>query len=230
MKTLIFQHTKDEVPGTLEIWLQERRLPYHIHHTYLGQPIPMLEEYSHLVILGGPMNVDEEDKHPWLRGEKDTLRKWIQSKRPTLGICLGAQMVAQSLGGRVTKNREREIGFFEVEKSLKDHPALRDWPEKVKMFQYHEDTFSLPAGADRLLFNSITANQAFAFESHVLGFQFHPEATKEWIYDCYKNLKASDTEAHVQPKEVMEKEMELHHDQMKKTFFRFLDHFWGKRD
>jgi GMP synthase-like glutamine amidotransferase len=181
MRTLVFQHSVEEGPGSLEYWLNRRRFPFHVHHWYRDAQAPHPDPYEFLVILGGPMNVDQESTHPWLRPEKEFIRQWLALERPTLGICLGGQLLAQCLGGKVTKAQQPEIGSSRIQRTAAYHPAFRRWPHELEVAQWHEDEFSLPEGAISLARSKDCENQAFSFGQKVLGLQFHPEATEAWM-------------------------------------------------
>jgi GMP synthase-like glutamine amidotransferase len=197
MRTLVFQHTHEENPGTLLDWFRSRHRTFDIHPWYRRATAPKPSDYDWLVVLGGPMNVDEETAYPWLRTEKEFLRTWLAANKPVLGICLGAQMLAQALGGRVSKNKEREIGFHEVRTSA-THPAFRRWPASLAVYQYHEDTFSLPPNATLQASSPACANQAFAAGAKWVGLQFHPESTRAWIEGNGASIVKADGEKWVQ--------------------------------
>ena len=181
--------------------------------------------YDWLIVLGGPMNVDDEDKHPWLRAEKQFIGAWLKAEKPYLGICLGGQLLAQALGGSVTKNEQREIGFHAVERTGKDHPALRRWPQDFTVFQWHEDRFSLPEGCKSLLTSPACEHQAFAKDERTFGFQFHPESTAEWIHGNYAGFTPREGEAYVQDQAACDALLPAKLDPMTKQFFLFLDDF-----
>jgi GMP synthase-like glutamine amidotransferase len=223
MRTLVLQHTPEEKPGTLVQWLELRRLPHHVHHVYKDAAIP--EDYELLVILGGPMNVDEEEKHPWLRAEKEFLRAWLAKSKPILGICLGGQMLAQALGAKVIKNSHREIGFHPLRRTGEEHPAFSRWPEEFHVFQWHEDRFELPPGCKALLTNHVTAYQAFARDHRTLGLQFHPESTEEWIRENFQGFRKTEPEPYVQDSEQCLHLLPQHLPKMTSQFFHFLDDF-----
>jgi GMP synthase-like glutamine amidotransferase len=225
MRTLIFQHTPEEKPGTLEQWLESARFPFHVHHYYQAEEAPTAAAYDWLIILGGPMNVNDEEKHPWLAKEKEFLRTWIASGKPVLGICLGGQLLAQALGGKVDKNEVREIGFHAVERTGRDHAALRRWPQALSVFQWHEDRFSLPEGAQSLLTSPVCAHQAFAKGDRLLGLQFHPESTAEWIHGNYEGFTPKENEPHVQDRAAAEAAIPAKLAPMTRHFFQLLEDF-----
>ena len=137
-----------------------------------GAPFPRLDETDWLILLGGPMNVDEAAEFPWLNEEKKYLRTAIDAGKVCLGLCLGGQLLAQTLGAEVRKNDHWEAGWFPIQ--IVGHGELM-------VFNFHQDVFELPPGAVRIATNKITTNQAFKFGDGVIGIQFHPESTREWV-------------------------------------------------
>lgn len=224
MRTLIFQHTSQECPGTLVDWLKQKEFPFHAHHFYLEAKTPDLSAFDFLVVLGGPMNVDEEGKYPWLREEKKLVHHWLKSEKPILGICLGGQMLAQCLGAQVTKNTHKEIGFHQVHRTDASHPSLERWPDSFHVFQWHEDKFSLPAGCKSLLTNEACEHQAFSLNRKTVGLQFHPESTKHWIENNYQDFHEQ-AGPFVQRKDKCHELLAKHLDPMREQFFHFLDDF-----
>ena len=225
MRTLIFQHSHEEKPGSVTDWLQISGHSYTLFHTYQNSTLPKPENFDALVILGGPMNVDEETKYPWLREEKTFLENWLKLEKFTLGICLGGQMLAQVLGGRVEKNKEREIGFHEVKRTGQTHPALNKWPERTQVFQWHEDRFTLPSTCQPLLTSAACEFQGLALNNKTVGLQFHPESTEQWILGNYLSFSPGKKEPFVQPKEECQKLLPTLLPEMRKNFFAFLDEF-----
>ncbi len=180
MKITILQHSNGTPPGTVLDWIKERGHQADVRRlqdTPAGQSLlPSLSETEFLIILGGPMNVDDVDKHPWLNDEKKFLRQAIEGNKPCVGLCLGGQLLAQTLGATVRKHKHWEVGWHSVQ--------LNGGKKDLTVFQWHQDTFGLPEGAMRIATNSITENQGFRFRDHVVGLQFHPEATPEWVKEC----------------------------------------------
>jgi GMP synthase-like glutamine amidotransferase len=133
--------------------------------------------------MGGPMSVSEEDKYPWLKEEKKFIRKAINNKKVVLGICLGAQLIAESLDAKVTRNEYKEIGWFPInfinEESKKS--LLNVIPENQKVMHWHSDTFPIPNGAEHILKSEGCRNQAFIFNQRVIGLQFHLEFTERLV-------------------------------------------------
>jgi GMP synthase-like glutamine amidotransferase len=133
-----------------------------------------------LIVMGGPMSVHDEHVHPWLAEEKRFIREVVESGKPVLGVCLGAQLLAEVLGARVHQNRYREIGWFPVtrEAAAQDSPLAGVLPEEFTPFHWHGDTFELPDGAVHLASSEACLNQGFVWDGRVVGLQFHLETTQ----------------------------------------------------
>ena len=224
MNVLIFQHASTEHPGTLLDWLNTRKLRSVVHHWYRDGRAPDPEEFDWLVVLGGSMNVDSEKENPWLKEEKRFIRDWIAEDKPILGLCLGGQLIAQAMGGKVSRAEKREIGFQEVKRNGKTHRFLKSWPESARVYQFHEDVFTLPPGTENLLTSDACELQAFA-KDNVLGLQFHPESTREWILSNASSVKKTAGENYVQNPTETAAEISRVLPRMTTNFFRLLDNF-----
>lgn len=224
MKVLVFQHTPDETPGSLGNWIRNHRYPNKVHHWYRDTSSPDFE-HDLLIVMGGPMNVDQEAEYPWLKEEKIFLREWVKQGKYVLGICLGAQMLAQVLGAQVTKARLREIGFYPVHRTTATHPALQQWPSQCKVYHFHQDTFSLPPGCVSLMDSSACDTQAFALNDRTLGIQFHPEAMAPWIRLNARNVNAQIGEPYVQTPQDTNAEIAAVLPEMTRNFFAMMDDF-----
>ncbi|HAN31297.1 MAG TPA: amidotransferase [Myxococcales bacterium] len=177
-KVLVFQHVPFEVLGTLDPLL--RKGGYRVRYVNFGrEPLaePEVDKYDGLIILGGPMNVDMTERYPHLDTEVRVIRRMIDQGTPVLGICLGAQLIAKSLGAQVRKNPTKEIGWYDVtptDQGCSD-PIIRHFGGARSIFEWHSDTFDLPPGAVPLASSADCANQAFRYGDNVYGFQFHLE-------------------------------------------------------
>ena len=196
-KIFIIRHIEIEGPGTFGAFLDENNIPYEIVDIYKDRGAALsllnLESIRGVVILGGPMNVYEEEKYPFLSAEKDFIRRMVAEGIPLMGICLGAQLIASVLGARVRKAPCEEIGWYEMplEEAAKYDPLLKGFGTSINVFQWHGDTFDLPQEAQLLAKNS-GMNQAFRFRDHVWGFQFHLEVDADMIKSWYDEyLKSS---------------------------------------
>lgn len=175
------QHVPFEGPAHLAAWSVRTGTLLSGVHPYRGEPFPDADRVDGLFVLGGPMNVYEDQAHPWLTKEKRFLERVIKCGAPVLGICLGAQLIATVLGARVTRNREREIGWLPVEAVPAALPGglLKGFPPVFTPFHWHGDTFEIPSGAVHLASTRACRNQAFQYGSRVLGLQFHLEVTQD---------------------------------------------------
>ncbi len=185
-KILLLRHIHIEGPGTIEAFLKEEDVPYAILDVFRNNGAALVKQkmdaIGAVVILGGPMNVYEEAKHPFLKAEKQFIREVINNKIPLLGICLGAQLVACSLGAQVKRAPQKEIGWYDVslEKAAKTDPLFKTLGNEIKVFQWHEDTFDLPKDAV-LLAKKNGMNQAFRVGDNAWGLQFHIEVDGDMI-------------------------------------------------
>lgn len=183
-KLLVCQHVPFEILGTLNPMLKTAGL--RIRYVNFGRhpdARPDLAGYDGLVILGGPMNVYQVEAYPHLATELEMVRKALAMDIPTLGICLGAQLIAKALGAKVLENPVKEIGWYDVSvtKDGKNDPLFAHFGESEKIFQWHSDTFDIPDGAVHLAASQTCRNQAFRVGRHVYGFQFHMEVDERLI-------------------------------------------------
>lgn len=182
MKIHFLQHVHYETPAYLIDWAEANRHEYSITELYKNKNLPGKEEFDFLVVMGGPMNIYEEEKYPWLAEEKKFIRKAIDSGKHVLGICLGSQLIADALGAKVYPNRHKEIGWFPVFKNeFSCFTCTRYLDREIPTFHWHGETFDLPSGTDRLYSSEATPNQGFAYGENVVALQFHWEVKRENI-------------------------------------------------
>lgn len=150
---------------------------------------PALSDVSGLVILGGDMNVDETARYPFLSAERELLAHAVAGGVPVLGICLGAQILARALGASVIPSSRRELGFFPVHttEASADDLLASCFRDGDMVFQWHRDTFDIPAGATLLLQGEVVPSQAFRAGDRAWGFQFHVEASSQEL-DAWLDL------------------------------------------
>lgn len=176
----IFRHYPTEGPGYFATFLEARSIPWRLVRVDEGEAVPAdAREFSGLVFMGGPMSVN--DDLPWIPKIEALIRGARQGGVPLLGHCLGGQLIAKALGGQVTRNRVKEIGWGEV--TVANNPVAREWfdgLERFPCFHWHGETFSLPRGATLILSSPWCENQAFALGPH-LGLQCHVEMTEEMV-------------------------------------------------
>jgi GMP synthase (glutamine-hydrolysing) len=189
-----FQHVPFEGLGSIEQWMKSKSARISSTKFYEDAYIPKVHEIDWLIIMGGPMSVNDEQVYPWLHAEKKFIADAIANGKIVLGICLGAQLIASALGSKVYLNRNPEIGWFPIELlDQKENPKLKNiFPSPLEVFHWHGETFDLPAHAVHLARSEGCDNQAFCIGDRVLGLQFHLEITpatvKSLIGQCQSDL------------------------------------------
>ena len=183
MRVVVFQHLACEHPGIWREFLREDGADVRTVELDAGDAIPSLDESDALLVFGGPMNVDEHHRFPWLAPETAAIRDAALGGLPVFGVCLGAQLLARALGARVTKNPEPEVGLLPVQltNAGASDPLFVGWPRQAPVVQWHSDTFALPAGATLLATSPACRHQAFRYGSRAYGLQFHPEVTADMV-------------------------------------------------
>jgi GMP synthase (glutamine-hydrolysing) len=183
------QHVSFEGLAHVEEWARVKG--HRISRTLLfnDDPFPSMGEFDWLVILGGPMNIYEEEKYPWLKREKKFIAEAIAQQKVVLGVCLGAQLIADVLGGKVTQNPYREIGWYPVRLSAeaKNSPIFDGLPSRFMAFHWHGDTFAIPPGALRIAESDGCTNQALEYNGRTIGLQFHLESSIASIQKLIQN-------------------------------------------
>lgn len=178
MRILCLQHVPFEGPAAIAEWAQIRSHTLAYCRLYQSATLPSDDTFDMLVVMGGPMSVHDETKYPWLITEKELIRAAIQNKKTVIGICLGAQLIAEVLGGIVSKNPEKEIGWFPVESTTEARTVFPELPQEFTALHWHGEGFSLPEGAIRLASSKLCLEQGFVFEERVLALQCHLESTE----------------------------------------------------
>lgn len=195
MRAHYLQHVPFEDLGNIAPWLESAGYQITATKFYESTKIPNLEQFDLLIIMGGPMSVNDEDRFPWLRTEKQFIRQAIECGKAVLGICLGAQLIVSALGETVYPNRRKEIGWFPVEGLPRKSKATFCFPQSIEVFHWHGETFDLPDGAVLLAKSEACQNQAFQLGQAVIGLQFHlettPESAKAMVKNCREELLPS---------------------------------------
>ena len=205
----IFRHEGTEGPGYFATYLDEHRIPWRLVKVDAGDTVPAeAREYSGLAFMGGPMSVN--DPLPWIPRVLALINGAVAADVPVLGLCLGGQLISKALGGTVSPNPVKEIGWGRV--TVEDNAQARAWFGELRefvSFHWHGETFTIPAGATRLAASPYCANQAFAFGKH-LGMQCHVEMTPEMIRSWCRDSRArgSMRPPSVQTPEEMQKDMQ----------------------
>ncbi len=211
-KVLVFQHVPFEPLGTLDPLLKDAG--FRIRYVNFGrepEQRPELDRYEALIVLGGPMNADQINTYPNLLTEVEIIREAVEQGMSVLGICLGAQLLAKALGGSVSRNEVREIGWYDVEMTeagLSD-PVLSTFAPTQEVFQWHEDGITLPPGCELLAGSPASPVQAFRFGDHAYGFQFHLEANRplieRWLSGPAHAEALEDEIGHIDPEAILAK-------------------------
>jgi len=185
MRLHLLEHEPFDIRrSNITIWAENKGYSIDSTDVFKGAKLPSQKDFDWLIVLGGFQHVWEEQKHPWLKAEKAFISEALSKDKIILGICFGAQLLAEALGGRVFSNEKEEIGWYEVTVSEAgiDSFLLKKVPRKFLTFHWHSDHFTLPPGCTCLAFSKPTANQAFiAGSCRAAGLQFHPEYTLQMV-------------------------------------------------
>lgn len=207
MKTVYaIQHVQCETPGLIADALEAHDVAIAHVRPFAGDAIPpTMGHAAGLVIMGGPMGVYEQDQHPFLSEEIELILHALRDGKPVLGICLGSQLLAAALGSKVTKGRQKEIGWLPVtltRDGAKD-PLLAGVPPSFTALHWHGDVFELPRGSVSLASSALTAHQAFRHGTNAYGFLFHMETTPPLIEGMVRNFAGELREAGVHGDDIL---------------------------
>jgi GMP synthase-like glutamine amidotransferase len=188
MRIHCVQHVAFEGPGSILRWARQKGHGFTRTRMMDDDRLPSADSFDMLIVMGGPMSVHDETAHPWLVEEKRFIAAALKDGKKILGVCLGAQLVAQALGARVTTCAQKEIGWFPI---TKDEDARRTefaqaLPDEMDVLHWHGETFDLPRGAVRLARSEACENQGFVHGTRVVGLQFHLELTGEGAQDLIR--------------------------------------------
>ena len=194
MRFLVFQHIACEHPAILRDFMTEDGIAWDAVELDEGEQVPDFAGYDALLVMGGPMDTWQEDEHPWLKTEKQAIRRWVEAGKPYLGLCLGHQLLAASCGGEVGPG-QKEVGVLDVELTAAGaaDPLFAGVPRRFPALQWHgAEVKTLPPGAAVLASSPVCAVQSLKVGDRAWGMQFHVECTKdtvpEWgeipIYAC----------------------------------------------
>lgn len=185
----IFQHVSFEGPAAIQVWADKNGHLLSFTRFYNNEKIPEPDEIDWLVIMGGPMGVYDQEQYPWLKTEIDFVRKAMEQSKVVIGICLGAQLIAATLGARVYHGSLPEIGWFpiKIDQKAATLNGLDFLPSEAVVFHWHQDTFEIPEGATLLASSETFPNQAFLYDNRVLALQFHFEMDEPALNNIISN-------------------------------------------
>ncbi len=195
MRAHYLQHVPFEGLGSIASWI--KTAGYELTGTcfYESDRLPDPNGLDLLIVMGGPMSVNDELEFPWLVREKAFIRSAIEAGKRVVGVCLGAQLIASAMGAAVYQNTVKEIGWFPVQGVAPDDSSTFSFPPSVEVFHWHGETFDLPAGAIRLARSEGCENQAFQIGPSVIGLQFHlettPDSARRLVAHCRAELSPS---------------------------------------
>jgi len=191
------QHVSFEGLGSIEPVLNDKGHQLSSTQLYKNEPLPSVNDFDWLIVMGGPMGIYDYDQYPWLADEKQFIKAAIDDGKIVLGICLGAQLIADVMGAAVVQNPHREIGWFNIN-PLPDVNATilgSIFSAPVEVFHWHGDTFDIPVDAVPLAESEACPRQGFIFDNRVVGLQFHLETTlssaSALIENCRDELDGS---------------------------------------
>ena len=198
MRAHYLQHVPFEGLGSIETWLHSAHASISATRLYEEAHFPALESFDLLIIMGGPMSVNDDEIYPWLAREKAFIAAAIAADKAVLGICLGAQLIAAACGATIYANPLKEIGWFPITPIPGSGAGSFCFDEPATVFHWHGETFTLPPGAHHLARSAACNHQAFQLAGKaVIGLQFHlettPESLRSMVQHCGEELQVSDT-------------------------------------
>ena len=210
MKLHYLQHVPFEGLGSIASWCQEHELEPSSTKLFAEEKLPQIGDFDCLIVLGGSMNIYESRRYPWLSQEKQFIEKAMSAGKAVIGICLGAQLIADVFGARVFSGEQKEIGWFPVSLGEEAYKLslFSDFPKEFDAFHWHGDTFDIPNGTIAIGQSEACENQGFIYQEKILGLQFHLETTPESVSALLENNSHELSEApFIQtPKEMLEDE------------------------
>ena len=231
MRLHSLEHEPFEGLANIEVWAKKKGHTITRTRLFEKQEFPDINDFDCLVIMGGSMNIYEHEKYPWLVPEKKFIANAISKKKILLGICLGSQLIVDVLGGKVNRNKDKEIGWFPVQLTTQGNESriFNNFPDIYMAIHWHGDTFSIPDGAIRIAQSKACENQAFEYDNgRVVGLQFHLEYSKTSIDLMFRNCLDDITEGEYiqKPEEILNNINNVR--EMNRLLVLLLDNMAGK--
>jgi len=225
MRAHCLQHEPFEGMAAIETWLAAKN--FEISHTcfFESEQLPVINNIDWLILMGGSMSVNDEKDFPWLVKEKEFVHQCIKQGKVVVGICLGAQMIANCLGAKVYSNHNKEIGWFPIKKENAAKTELfKDFPNEITVFHWHGETFDLPKGAELIASSEACKNQIFTLNEHVIAFQCHLETNTASLSSLNDNCRAELQSApYIQTENQMLEDEKKYSSKMHEVLYRVLD-------
>ena len=220
MRVLVLEHEWDDGPGYLGEALEKRGATLDVVRLDRNDSIPNIAAYDMLLILGGEMDVYQEDRHPWLAPETRVIQQAVEADKAVLGVCLGGQLLAKALGARVHLGGGHEIGLVPMTLTFEgQRDALFSGLPTPEAVEWHDDTFEIPEGAVRLASSAACANQAFRYGRRAYGLQFHPEVSPEMLANWFANSSGTPVDA------VFQRAVDAKQEALRQQAERLIDNF-----
>lgn len=227
MNICVLQHAAFEGPGEIATWAAARGHQVTICHLYQGESLPALDTFDLLVIMGGEMNIYQYRDWPWLKPESAFIKSALDQGKRAVGICLGAQLIADALGARVVQNPEIELGWLPVTWTNEARSAFPGLPAQATVLHWHGDTFALPAGATRLAASEACPEQGYVIPGKCLGLQFHLEVGPALVKEFVAGQGMWPQGTYVQKPETILAEAERYQKINRDILYGLLDRFCG---
>jgi GMP synthase (glutamine-hydrolysing) len=225
MKIAVLQHAAFEEPGEIAVWAAQHGHAVRIHHLYKGDALPVLNAFDLLVVMGGEMNIYQYRDWPWLKPEREFIESALANGKRAIGICLGAQLIADALGARVVQNPQHELGWLPIAWTSEARAVFPGLPATGSVLHWHGDTFALPPGATRLAASAGCPEQGFLIKDKCLALQFHMEVDPELVEEYVAGQGDWPTGPYVQaPKDIVG-EAASHCDRNRQLLHGMLDKF-----
>ena len=219
------QHMPFEHPASIADWAAAKNHTTSYTRVFEDVAFPSTDTFDMLVIMGGVMGVYEENEYGWMPAAKAFIKKSIEAKKKVLGVCLGAQFIAEALGAKVFPHTVKEIGWLPVEK-VTPHKLTAKLPQTFTTFHWHGDTFTLPVNAVHLFKTEACTQQGFIYNDHVAGLQFHMEVQEDLLNGMTEHERAELIKAdYVQTEVEIKNLMRQYINQQQKMMYDLLDAF-----
>lgn len=188
MHIQVLQHVPFEDIGSIRLWADQQKADVRYTRFYAGDELPANPAGDLIVVMGGPMSVNDDTQYPWLQAEKRWIRNCLDKDIPVLGICLGAQLIAAALNARVYGHTEKEIGWFPIT-ATGGAPSALAWPDSLPVLHWHGETFELPANASLWASSEACPHQVFSTGRRVIGMQCHLETDQPSLNNMIQHCR-----------------------------------------